>query len=40
MREYDRRREAKPVIEEAEGQLEGRNALTEACAAVERLIRC
>ena len=30
MREYDRRREAKPVIEEAEGQLEGRNALTEA----------
>ena len=30
MREYDRRREAKPVIEEAEGQLEGRNALAEA----------
>ena len=30
MRENYRRREEKPVIEETEGQLEGRNALTEA----------
>ncbi len=30
MRENYRRREEKPVIEENEGQLEGRNALTEA----------
>ena len=30
MRENYRRREEKPVVEEIEGQLEGRNALTEA----------
>ena len=30
MKEHYRRREEKPVVEENEGQLEGRNALTEA----------